>query len=309
MKPPPLDRVLALLGAAQDSRGRVPMETAADLLGVRSRDLPGVVAALSVIELPPHGECLDVSIDGSDVVFFGLPSLARTAPLSPADGALILSALSSLGRRSPRRLAQLCGEAARAIRAGFSAEDVGEAEDQSGALTWAADTAASPALLSVLHDAALARRVVRLTYWNSSRDRVEDRRAAPLGLVQHTGRWYLSAHDLDRGAQRWFRLERVLAAAATDDAFASAPAPPVAREILFDPPEVEVEMVVSVDPGHRKRFRSRMGAVCGEATPRGLVLRGPTFETLLRYLFARSSDWEVVSPPEARELARRWAGG
>lgn len=303
----PVSRVLALLGAAQDGAGRVAVERAAELLGVRVRELPRLVEALSVIELPPHGDCLDVAIDGGQVIFQGLPTVARAAPLSPLDGALLLAALHGLRRSADRSLAQQCAAAARSVRSGLGEPAGSEAEARASALAWAVDGVAAPEVLATLREAAEARRVARLAYWNVSRDAVEERRVAPLALCQHTGRWYLGAIDLDRGAHRWFRVERVLGARATEETFSATPVPPVDRPVLYDPPRELVELIVRFDPGTRARARRQLSdawaGVCGE----GVRLAGPTIETLVRRLFALGNGWEVTAPAKARELVRRWA--
>ncbi len=40
-----------------------------------------------------------------------------------------------------------------------------------------------------------------------------------------------------------------------------------------------------------------------------LALRGAALTLVLRQLFAFDADWEVQSPPEARELVIRWCAG
>jgi proteasome accessory factor B len=65
-----------------------------------------------------------------------------------------------------------------------------------------AELPALPAL-PVLHDALRSRATVRFDY------RGEQRRVDPALLHFHGGWWYLVGHDLDRGAPRTFRVDRM----------------------------------------------------------------------------------------------------
>lgn len=310
MKAVPVERLLALLGAAQDGGGRVPVALAATLLGVREDDMPDVVEALCMIELPPHGDCLDLALDGAHVVFDGLPSVASSAPLTLLDGALLLASLNTLRRKSGRRVAHLCNESARRVKAGLGEPSGSEAEARSEALAWAVDDdAGATETLSQLQEAAESRRVVRLRYWNVSRDAVEDRRVRPVDLCQHTGRWYLGATDLGRDAYRWFRLERILSVTVTEDTFTAESPRSVARDVLFDPPAVPVELVVRFESGWLRQARGQLDDAWVGRTATGVKLRGPTLETLVRRLFALEGGWEIVEPEAARALVRAWAGG
>ncbi len=309
MKTIPVDRLLALLGAAQEARGRVPVALAAGLLGVRKDDLPDVVEALSVTELPPHGDCLDLALDGDHVVFSGLPSVASSAPLTLLDGALLLTALNTLRRKSGRRVVQLCNDAADRVKGGLGEPTGSEAEARSEALAWAVDDDEGAAdTLSELQEAAEAHRVVRLRYWNVSRDLVEERRVCPLDLCQHTGRWYLGAIDLGRDAHRWFRVERILDVAATVEPFAAESPRSVARNVLFDPPAAPVEVRVRFDSGWLRQARAQLDDAWVSRSAAGVLLRGPTLEALVRRLFTLGGGWEVVEPEAARALVRAWAG-
>ncbi|GAA1833729.1 hypothetical protein GCM10009682_60190 [Luedemannella flava] len=73
-----------------------------------------------------------------------------------------------------------------------------------------------PALVDRLQDAVVARRRVRLTYGGRTGERTE-RLVDPWGLVDKDEVWYLVA-GTDRG-QRTFRVDRIVAAEATDGRF------------------------------------------------------------------------------------------
>jgi len=59
-------------------------------------------------------------------------------------------------------------------------------------------------------EAVRDRRAVRFSYRASGRPAPEDREVEPWGVVSWRGRWYLVGYDRTRGAQRVFRLSRVV---------------------------------------------------------------------------------------------------
>ncbi|NHN54802.1 WYL domain-containing protein [Calidifontibacter sp. DB0510] len=59
-----------------------------------------------------------------------------------------------------------------------------------------------------LKDAVVARRAVTFDYRKAGAE-PERRRVQPWGVANWHGRWYLTGHDLDRGAPRVFRLGRI----------------------------------------------------------------------------------------------------
>jgi predicted DNA-binding transcriptional regulator YafY len=90
-------------------------------------------------------------------------------------------------------------------------------------------TARTTSAVPVPGEAALAlaeairrRRRVRTGYRSFSGERTR-RELSPHGLVVHSGRWYLAAHDHTRGELRTFRVDRMRRIAVTD---APALAPP-----------------------------------------------------------------------------------
>jgi proteasome accessory factor B len=58
-------------------------------------------------------------------------------------------------------------------------------------------------------DAVLERSVVEFDYARSGRGEPSRRRLQPWGVTRYAGRWYVVGHDLDRDAERVFRLSRV----------------------------------------------------------------------------------------------------
>ena len=61
----------------------------------------------------------------------------------------------------------------------------------------------------VFFEAVQERSAVEFDYVRSGQSEVTSRRLHPWGVARYSGRWYVVGHDLDRGAERVFRLSRV----------------------------------------------------------------------------------------------------
>jgi predicted DNA-binding transcriptional regulator YafY len=72
-------------------------------------------------------------------------------------------------------------------------------------------------LLLTLAEAARDRRPVTMRYHG------RERTLHPYGIVVHSGRWYVTGADSDRGEVRTFRLDRIEAATVTDGSFEAPP--------------------------------------------------------------------------------------
>ncbi len=66
-----------------------------------------------------------------------------------------------------------------------------------------------PGRLSKLEAAISKQRTVRFTYWSIGRDDLAERVVNPFALFSDGGSWYLVGHDLDRDAERMFRVSRI----------------------------------------------------------------------------------------------------
>ena len=101
--------------------------------------------------------------------------------------------------------ASLAGPAAQALR---KLESAGLVKDESSVagiepLLHTREPAFEP-----VRDAVLSRTSLRFDYRGGSGD-LAQRHVQPWGLTSWHGRWYLTAHDLDRDAPRVFRLDRI----------------------------------------------------------------------------------------------------
>ena len=66
-----------------------------------------------------------------------------------------------------------------------------------------------PGRLSKVEAAISKQRTVRFTYWSIGRDELSERVVNPFALFSDNGSWYLVGHDVDRDAERMFRVSRI----------------------------------------------------------------------------------------------------
>jgi proteasome accessory factor B len=178
--------------------------------------------------------------------------------------------------------------------------------------------AGEPAV-DVLLATVRARRAVRFDYRGSSDDQPVTRHLQPWGVVSWHGRWYVVGHDTDRGAQRSFRLSRVVGVVR-----------PVGREDAYTPPQ-QVDLLAAVATFERRpadrgeaTVRVRCGAAAGLRRGAVSVTAGPTGgdpgapenwdvvtvryrdpDALARRLAGYADDVVVVDPPEVRDAVVR----
>ena len=180
-----------------------------------------------------------------------------------------------------------------------------------------------PEVVDLLQDAVIRRRKVRLRYTSGAREQSE-RLVDPWGLVDKDDIWYLLA-GTERG-QRTFRVERIIAAEATDlsaerpDDFTLAAA---WEEVVG---EVEQRRsrtwaTVLIATTFVPVLRTQFGRHChtsGEAGDGRAVVRvaAPTALDIARHLAGWGTMVDVVDPPSVQaelarigtELAGRYAG-
>jgi len=162
----------------------------------------------------------------------------------------------------------------------------------------------------VLHGALRARATVSFDY------RGERRRVDPAQLRFHGGWWYLVGHDLDRGAPRTFRVDRM-----EGDVAAATPGSVVLPD-GFDPdaalPDVPwrigegalVTVVVHVDAALAALVLDEVGqsalAARHEDGSVVLHLEVTNIAALRSWLFELGDHAEVVGPEEVRADVVSW---
>jgi predicted DNA-binding transcriptional regulator YafY len=185
-------------------------------------------------------------------------------------------------------------------------------------------TAAAPVGAPVAGDTALLvaeairrRRRLRSTYRSYAGD-VTQRELSPYGLVVHSGRWYLAAHDHTRADLRTFRVDRM-----RDIAVGVEPALPppdgfdavahVSRSLARVPwPwEVEVLLHLSVDEA-AERLPATLAELADDGEGTLLRMRVSSLDWMAGMLAGLDCGFTVRKPDElrasVRALADRLAG-
>jgi proteasome accessory factor B len=165
------------------------------------------------------------------------------------------------------------------------------------------DAAFEPLTAAVRHRVA-----VSFSYRTPEDDAAATRRLQPWGVVCWRGRWYVVGHDLDRRAERCFRLSRIV-----------GPVRRTGRPGAFTPPQ-NVDLITyvanwsgPVERTGRATVRIRPGRGAGvrrwaEQLTAGedgdvATLRFSDPEGLAAWLVGYGADVVVLDPPEVRDAA------
>ena len=189
---------------------------------------------------------------------------------------------------------------------------VGALEGSLG-LTWRPREPQPPAteVVLTLAGAIRAKRRVGIRYATPGREESE-RTVAPYGLVFHSGRWYLAAHDDRSGEVRTFRVDRVRAAeprrerAEIPEGFDAADH--VARSIARIPWgwEIEVELKATLEEATRRipRMVGTPEEVDGVVV---LLAQSDDLDAAARMLATLPWPFAVRRPDELRASLRKVA--
>jgi predicted DNA-binding transcriptional regulator YafY len=157
----------------------------------------------------------------------------------------------------------------------------------------------------LLADAVRRRRRICVRY--RTFDGNESRRElSPLGLVVHSGRWYLAAHDHGRDDLRTFRVDRISEAEVAEGTAASPPqgfdaVAHVRRSLASVPWPWEVEVLLDLAP---ERAAERLPATLAELAPEGdgtvLRMRVSSLDWMAGVLAGLGCSFTVRRPAELR---------
>jgi proteasome accessory factor B len=178
-----------------------------------------------------------------------------------------------------------------------------------------ADLAGGSPLVAALLEAVTNRKRIAFTYQPPGRGPAE-RRLQPYALVHRRGTWYVVGHDLDRDAQRSFRLSRIRSDVRKLRPTARGPDFEVPEG--FDPGQAlptagehgEAEIALVKAGRAAARMAELRGAEPGEpVAPDGRVtLKLPVVDRGGFLAWVLGNDVEVVEPTELRaEVLRRLA--
>lgn len=141
----------------------------------------------------------------------------------------------------------------------------------------------------------------------------EARRVQPLRLRFTRGRWYLTAHDTTRGAERQFRLDRVEGEVGVGPSDAFAARRPAADAALDEPwamgdgPATPVRVRVDAPRAEAAR-RAAPRTPADDQPDGGVVLTLPVrnLDALRGFVLGFAEDAEVLDPPEVRAEVVAW---
>jgi predicted DNA-binding transcriptional regulator YafY len=296
-------RVLALLEALQDRPSATGPELAARL-GVDVRTLRRDVTALRALGIPVEGER---GRGGSYRLRPGyrVPPLMFTAG-EAATVALGLMAAQRLGLESESALSKVRRVLPDRVRLPV------ESLEHTLGFTGSVDAAPPDAeTLLALADAARRGRRVQVRYTDSAGVESE-RELSPLGVVAHAGRWYVPAHDHERGEPRALRADRVAAVRVTG---AGEPAPAgfdavafVSRTLARVPWPHDVEVLLHTPPATAAaRFPSTLVELEPEGEHTVLRLRALSLDWAAALLAGAECDFTVRRPEALRASLRALA--
>jgi len=188
-------------------RGEVPVAEMAERFALTEAELVADLELAAMCGLPPFvDEMIDVFID-EGTVFAGIPRVfTRPLRLTAPEGFGLLAAgraaMALPGAEPQGPLGRALAKLAIAL---------GEPADGGSLVV----DLARPPIADQVAAAAVAGERLEISYWTPSRAESSERTITPRAVFVDRGHWYVLADDQRSGAERSFRLDRVLEARST----------------------------------------------------------------------------------------------
>ena len=302
-----LRRLLLIVPAARKKPG-IHLDELARELGLDPAQLRSDIDLLGMIGRPPFSpdDLIDISIDERGRVAVSLDqSFSRPPQLTAVEALALAAAAEEVAPADPAVLAalgKLTGKLTPAARQIYSA--------LARRLTAATPAPrGAPGVLAQLRSAAASHREVALDYDKEGRGASEERTLHPQGVIDHGGVWYVIGQDAARGAERTFRVDRILSVRETGAQFADpGPLDPARfqREKLFFPSGRERPVVLRFSPVAAawalQRYGTRANQLDNGALDVSIESAGSRYAVSLALSLA--GEAEIAGPPEAREALR-----
>ncbi|MET7396162.1 WYL domain-containing protein [Dactylosporangium sp. NPDC005572] len=150
------------------------------------------------------------------------------------------------------------------------------------------------------------RQAVTFDYHVPERDAAHTRRLQPWGVVCWRGRWYVVGHDLDRGAERCFRLSRIVSGVRRAGRRGAYEPPPGVDLIGYvarssGPVERTGRATVRVRPGRAAGVRRWADSCVPGPDGDVLTLAYADVDFFAGWLVGYGADVVVLDPPEIRD--------
>jgi predicted DNA-binding transcriptional regulator YafY len=160
-------------------------------------------------------------------------------------------------------------------------------------------------LLLTLGSATRGHEQLHLKYRSGEPVRTSERDVDPYGLVFHSGRWYLVAHDHKRDEIRSFRLDRIREVTPSGVTFEAPPnfdaVSHVTRQWAGLPWRWEVEVLIEADVAQvRRRVPAAIADVTEVAQGVRLSCRAQSLPGMAQMLAGLGWPFTVVKPDELR---------
>lgn len=161
----------------------------------------------------------------------------------------------------------------------------------------------------VLADAVRRRRRIRMTYRAFSGDETR-RELSPYGLVVHSGRWYLAAHDHLRDDLRTFRVDRMQRLRVVSESAVDVPdgfdaVAHVRTSLARAPWGIEVEVLLDLDLDEAaRRVPATLAELADEDGATVLRMRVSSLEWAASILAGLGCSFEIRTPNELRATVR-----
>jgi len=301
-----LRRLLLIVPAALKRPG-IRVEELARQLALDPAELTADIDLLSVVGRPPFSpdDLIDISVDERGRVTVTLDqSFAAPPQLTPFEALALSAAAQEAAPADPAvvsALEKLTAQLPSAAQKLFTA--------LAQRVATAPPTRGTERILASLRAAAEAHREVVLGYDKEGRGAHEERTLEPHAVIDHGGRWYVLGRDVDRDAERTFRIDRVRELRETGKTFAD-PGPLDAarfqRDELFFPSGAETAVTLRFSPSAAAWALSRWGARArkleGGAVEIAIESASNAYAIQLALSFA--GEAEIVAPPSARAALR-----
>jgi predicted DNA-binding transcriptional regulator YafY len=296
----PTSRLLELLELLQ-TRPLTTGREIADRLGIDARTARRYVGVLQELGIPVEGQR---GVGGGYRIRPGY----RLPPLMLGDEEAVAVVLGLLATRGSSEDGSDVADGAlakinRVLPATLRRQV--EALEETLAFTATRSAPADAAAVLLLADAIRRRRRVRTGYRTFAGDESE-RELSPLGLVVHSGRWYLAAHDHGRDDLRTFRVDRMWRTELADTAALPAPdgfdaVAHVTRSLASIPWKWEVEVVLDlpVDAAVR-RIPPTLGELFDDPEGTLLRMRVESLDWMATILAGLGCGFSIRRPDELR---------
>jgi predicted DNA-binding transcriptional regulator YafY len=304
--PSPTSRLLELLELLQ-ARPLTTGREIADRLRIDARTVRRYVGVLQELGIPIEGQR---GVGGGYRIRPGY----RLPPLMLGDDeavVVVLGLLATRGNGADGSSAAVDGALAKINRVLPSTlrRQVEALEETLGFTTTTAGAPADAAAVLLVADAIRRRRRLRTGYRTFAGEESE-RELSPHGLVVHSGRWYLAAHDHARDDLRTFRVDRMWRTALADT---SALAPPedfdavayVSRSLASVPWTWEVEVLLDLPVDEAaKRLPPTLAEIVDDAAGTLLRMRVGSLDWMATVLAGLGCGFTIRRPDELRSSVR-----